>query len=639
MPVGRLERGWIAALATLVAVFVGYALVGNPTYAAIMLEYASKYLPTMTDRGIESVFDFMALGDPRPRVISNLLAYVNIGFRQWVIEHALLHPSLGVNWLIYPVSLALMYRFASAFFNESRAALAATLVYAVSPGLLDTLANYYVPAKALTNAFVLLVLWACVEAARGGTPAARNRWLAVVFLAQLAGLLSDETAVAGLVAGPIVAAGASQGSWRNRLLGSTGRRVLASLGAAAFAFALLAELVFPAINRALGQVPLDLSGLVLGGVYRNMFGHSEIPVGSLLTNWSPFALLETVVSAHAIPNRGTTYAWTSGHPLPHFYQWPWREQARFWVFVAACVVLWRRADSAGRHQLQVLAIAAIAFFLVQALVILRLAPWLTHVNYYAALSSVFVATLVGGLAASATASMPGLVTGWATVGLVMVASATNFLDSSRKHPYHAGTQPTWGDLQVVRSNLERYGLESILANARPTPTTLWAFELAVAKAGAARRQVDVYPRADDGDSPLYAILQRIPEVQDGTITAQIPTAPATETLAKANGARAAPLPFGTDSESGPVVLRGRSGRWNYMRRVQPDGQVAETSWHVALMRAWADTGRVERADGRTCIRFRRNRSECHATLYVLDGAYHAYDADGRLVTSFRREPQ
>ena len=54
---------------------------------------------------------------------------------------------------------------------------------------------------------------------------------------------------------------------------------------------------------------------------------------------SPGSLLETILSAHTVPYRHVHAIWTSGLPLPHFFQWPWADQLGLYVFAAIVILL------------------------------------------------------------------------------------------------------------------------------------------------------------------------------------------------------------------------------------------------------------------------------------------------------------
>ena len=43
------------------------------------------------------------------------------------------------------------------------------------------------------------------------------------------------------------------------------------------------------------------------------------------------------------------------------------------------------------------------------------------------------------------------------------------------------------------------------------------------------------------------------------------------------------------------TLRGRSGCWGYVRIFDGTGKVRQKYWREGLMRAWADTGKIETA--------------------------------------------
>src|SRR5262249_3988810 len=275
----------------------------------------------------------------RPRLLTMFFAYVNIAVRRALLLRSAIHPALGIAWLIYPICVVLMHRVTMRLTGDARAALIAAILYAASPAMLDVFANYYIPGKPLANLMMLLAIYgACLAFPASESDRRPRPFLgsSVVFLAGLFGLLSDETAVFIYACLPLLFA--------NRLLDRTVAAPRKWLFAAALTgsfllFVIVGFLVVPAVNLALGQAPIDLGTTITHGVYEVMFLMSSKPVGSLIGSVSPGSLLETILSAHTVPYRHVHAIWTSGLPLPHFFQWPWSDQLGLYVFAPIMILL------------------------------------------------------------------------------------------------------------------------------------------------------------------------------------------------------------------------------------------------------------------------------------------------------------
>src|SRR5450432_4653498 len=153
------ERVIFVGLSALLATGSLWLFVFQVTSTGAMSEYAFKFLPFMTDQSWTSIFDGNAIGDPRPRVFATFLTYVHILIRRSLLLRGAIHPSLGTAWLLYPLAITFMYGVGAKLTADRRTALIAALLYAASPALLDTLVNYYVPAKALSNILMLLSIY------------------------------------------------------------------------------------------------------------------------------------------------------------------------------------------------------------------------------------------------------------------------------------------------------------------------------------------------------------------------------------------------------------------------------------------------------------------------------------------------
>jgi hypothetical protein len=129
----RWERLVLRFLSATVFAAVMWLFILQPTYHSTMVEYVYKFLPAMTDDGLSAVFDGNGVGDPRSRLLANLLALANVHLRRLVIENGLLPPALGISWLLYPACLWLLFKVAKRLSGQSHIAMFAVLLYATSP--------------------------------------------------------------------------------------------------------------------------------------------------------------------------------------------------------------------------------------------------------------------------------------------------------------------------------------------------------------------------------------------------------------------------------------------------------------------------------------------------------------------------
>jgi hypothetical protein len=401
IPLARWERSVAAVVAALLAMAIVFLFLHRVQSSGTMSEYAFKFLPVLTDGGLAAIFDGNAIGDPRPRLLTLLLTYANIVVRRFLLLQGPIHPSLGIAWLLYPVCIVLICKVVIRLTLDRRAALMAGILFASSPAMLDTLTNYYVPGKPLANVMMLLAFYgACVMfPACGGTDVARpTRGAVLLFVAGLLGLLADETAIFIYVCVPIV--------FFDRLVDpavpvSSKYKFIASLAASLFAFALLAFVVVPAVNIALGQVPVDLWTVVTRGVYESMLLTASKPYTTLIGNVSPGSLLETILSAHTVLYRYIQNIWSSGNPLPHFWQWRRTDQLGLYVFfgILLFLVLNSRRDAARKYLLVRVGLSFALFIIIESVMLLRgVSPWIVEVNYYAAFSSLFFALMLAIMA-------------------------------------------------------------------------------------------------------------------------------------------------------------------------------------------------------------------------------------------------
>ena len=325
---------WLAfaASAILLAAVVWHFLL-NVTYAATMIEYVFKFLPALTDGGWASIFDFNGMGDPRPRLATTFFTFLNVKLRQFALAHTVMHPAFGINWLLYPLDLLILYLVARRLCGAQRVAIMTVLLYAASPALLDTLTNYYVPAKPLINLFMLLAIYGgCLMFPNPNSNLRSLPWLGalMVFCSGLLGLLSDETGVFIFLCTPVLFCHAVLSSSFSRF---TKALFAGSLTASFLVYIVSSFIVLPAVNSYLGQVPVDLWGVAHKGVYRSTFGQNQGHVKILTTQYAPFSLLETIVSVHGVPHRHVTARWTSSCQIRHFWRWKLTDQLGLYFYL------------------------------------------------------------------------------------------------------------------------------------------------------------------------------------------------------------------------------------------------------------------------------------------------------------------
>jgi hypothetical protein len=412
---------------------------------------------------------------------------------------------------------------------------------------------------------------------------------------------------------------------------------LGALMVSGVSFLLITFLVLPIVNEQLGQVPVDVQAVIRNGVYAAMFGMDSSSVWPLARQYSPFSLIETIASVHAVPGRLVKGVYTSGVPIPHIFQWRLRDQLSLYVFFGMLVVL---VLQLGRNRtlwsLEWRLIGAfVAFAFGQAFLMLRLAPWIVETNYYAALASLFFAlclsVALGGLVAE-TQLRP---IPWIFLTYIMLVQFSNFVATAQRHPSFDLPPLTWGSLQAVRRQVEAGQFEAVV-KAHPFPSRLfsWAFEYEMAAEHKMGRSVDIRGFSEPSTNLFrYIDMTVIPKIT-GYRDISLNIAPPREerSLIEA-GARK--LEGGLDLFS-DSSLEGQIGPWNYVRRFDGRGHAQQRYWRNGLIRVWADRGSVSEKHGEVCVNFEKTGEECIARVYELHGVMFAFSASGQFVSAFRR---
>lgn len=625
------ERHLAAFLAITLALAVILKFIASPQFGSMMFEYVLKFVPPFLDRPLSSILDFNGIGDPRGRVVNNFFTWINIHVRKELLLLMPIHPAFGVNWLLYPITLSIFYAAILRISAGSRYAIMATLLYAASPGMLDTLIDYYLPGKALMNFWFSAGLYGAAMFA----PAERmQRPLLGAFLLATStffGLLSDETAIfipicVCLLFGWQVFHGVS--ARRNCLL------AISSFLIAIAAYALVVFVAIPLANVALGQTPLDLLTSVLKGPYAALFGDKPRATGSLLQYYAPFGLLETILSAHLVPGREVNVSWTYNRPFPWFFEWSLHEQVALYGALAAIAFLQHSVQAGWKALVMRVALCSAIYVLVQAVFIGALSGYVIESNYYAALSSALLAMLIGAIAAAPGRSHVVQVLSWVLVAYVILVQFANMIDTARRHPYLGAKTLTWQDLRKIRDSMVRGDIDQTLAD-QPFPSRrfFYAFETAAALEAAKGRRVDFLPMAQV--QPGVTRHFDIDRWADPNIVRLPGTPPRNEAEAKAANLQSLSLDtnlFRTGS------VRGELKDWGYQWRFDGDGTVTQKSWRFGLMRVWSAVGRVERRGAEICLVFAAESNTCFSSLYQQGEWLLAYADDGKFVTRFRWEP-
>ena len=511
----------------------------------------------------------------------------------------------------------------------------ASLLYASSPGMVDTLSNYYLPGKALINLWFALSLYGLsmfISAADKQRPV-----LGAVVLGTTTflGLLSDETGILIPVCAVLLLGGGSL------IFRSDARRhgslLFASFATAFAAFAVVVLVAVPLANAVLQQAPLKLLTTIQSGPQDALFGeHAGVarPIGNLIHQYyAPFGLLETVMSAHLVPGRSVNVSWTYHEPLPWFFQWPLREQLALYFFFAATFVLARKLPVEWKAWSRRVALALLIYILLQALLVVVLAGYLTESSYYAALASTLLALLIGAIAAAPGRNHGMRVFSWALVTYMLAVQLANMVDTARRHPYLGDPSLTWHDLEQIRSGILRGDSDEILA-AQPFPSRrfFYAFEIASAFESTKGRHIDFRPM----DEPQKGLVRHLNIDQ----SADPSFGPLGDSLPRAEAELSPSYEFIVPVDSGffrTGTVRGQSGSWKYRWRFDGTGAVIQESWRPGLLRLWFATGRVERRGDEVCVVFPTARATCFAYLYERGEWILALGADRRIVTRFRWE--
>ncbi len=615
---------------TAVLAATAWLLVLRTDRSSIMLEYVTKFVPHFAEGGIAKIFDVDGLGDPRLRLADNLLSWLNVSIRAWLLRSLAIPPSLSLTWLMHPACLVVLFAAVRRLPGAGlRAAAMATILYAASPALLESLNDLLIPAKALVSLCFIVALYGAtwlIDVPELGTEARPGRAASIIGAALTLALLSDETAIFIPICLPILLAGIGR-----MPAGGRTRALLFSGAALAIPFAVVAVLgllVVPLLNAALDQVPLDLITTVTKSPYAEMFGENRSEIANRLTSAAPFGLLETILSVHVVPGRIVNIQWTANQPLKWFFQWTAREQLSLALFLMAGVLAFRNLPPPGRTLARNVLLAAIPFVLIESVLLLPLATHLSEVCYYASLSSVFLALFAGTAFGGMRLAKP---LGWALVLYLAAVQMSNYMATAIRHPFFGTGAFDWHAVESIRNDVVARGPAALKNFPFFSRQFFYGFEVAAALASARGAPVDLRPLAREQDG-LYKYID-IAKMADPAVTGGDLSAPAREAQIGALGAQA------VDPSSVAELLawrrvQGEAGDWSFRWRVGGRGEVVARAWHRGLLRVWGDRGSLTAGGGRLCVRFTAWGDFCLARLYRKDSELYGYSERGDPIATF-----
>jgi hypothetical protein len=396
-------------------VFLGLASILTVSGVAILVsrsdslhyftEYYLKFLPFLLNASPADWFDTWAMGDPRPRILNVAATALDIAVRGAFSGH--LYPTFGISWAIYPLTILLIFLAARKIEMGRAGAFVATLIWAASPGALDSLVFRYAPAKALMNFWFALTLLLAATLYSHARDLSKSLWTGFLVSVALAAVLllawfTDETTILiGLALGilffPLF-------FLRLPKISTQIFAWIAGIGSILI-FVFVAVNVYPSLNLANGQLPLRYFDVVVNGPQTNFDlpndSHSK-PfrsthfAGSQLERWQPFTLLYTCVTAQLIPFREVhafvTYSnqlFDKGLPISEFIL--------LVLILILAILAYSRIRGSERTLAFRLALCCVFVPIVNGLLLLPVAPCIVEINYYGELFSMPYALLVGVL--------------------------------------------------------------------------------------------------------------------------------------------------------------------------------------------------------------------------------------------------
>jgi hypothetical protein len=621
----------VVFLLFLLAAATALRLAFDPRYATTFPEYLFKFLPALTDGGITAAFDTVLLGDPRPRILSNLMTYVNIHLRQIAIAFSVFIPAMSINWIIFPLDIWFLYKAISISWGSHRVATSVALIYAASPAALDILCNYYVPAKPLANFSIIFTLFCMAKAlneAKVNWTQKSNFYIYLASIALLCGLLCDETAIFTYLLVPAVLRERMTGLQRHAYFHISLATVFPALAYIAIGFGLL-----PALNNMLGQTPLNFWRVATEGIFAALF---DIKVNSSWSGvgYSPVNLIETILSAHTVPLRTLPGNWTS---LNHWGILDWQpyEQVFLALVFFSFIFLYQRQERVTRLRFFMLFGSFLLFCLAQAALIKPLAPVLLEVNYYAGASSLWF-SLMAGLLISSGSCTGAFIFRQTLLFYLIAVQLSNFLATVQRHPHASMPPPTWSDMFQIQEKVHEGQFEEFVKTHKfPDRGFMWAYEMEVARRKESGYLVDLVPHGSNAGA-IISTLPR-PGTQDLIVfDADVVSNLSESKLINSNLGVLVPLKE-MEYKLFKTTIRGVAGPWRYIRVIDENGQFKEHVWFEGIVRQWQVNGYLKKNNEQLCTYFTNTTLfECVSRIYrTSDGHYIGYSNSNNYVTSFQ----
>jgi hypothetical protein len=659
------DSGWAALvhLAVVVAGVVIWRTIVDQSKTYAFNEWTLKFVPYILDSKPLDWFGTWEMGDPRARLVTVMATRLDIEMRGRLSEWMVLPPSFGLNWLIYPLVVFCLYRFARNLTGSRNVALGAATLWAVSPPALDSLVCCYVPAKALMNLWFVGAGWGGTAYLHRFDATANNRKssrravgvLGILSAITLAALLTDETAIFIVICLPVLLAG---GYWRTLRVRDF-RRLGLAVGVACLGFAVVALVLYPWINRRHGQVPLRLIPAALQGPGVALIGSaggSNLVSGHFtrehfLQNFQPLSLAYTMFSASLIPTRKVVGVWMDAQPLlPSL--WP------LWEVVILCFAGLSSAGLAAllparlRWLLLWLLLAMIVLIFAYGVLLVPLGAALLEIHYYGALFSILfaigAATLMlgsaagGGLGLLAVAGLM-LITALEFLGYEATAKRTvGYFDtyySVAGHVVASGMRRSWHSIKEIETAVHRGQFEAVAA-AHPYPSRdfYYAFELEAWRRHRRGERVDIAPL--DISHSFYGHLLDLQSenlkrggYRDPSL---IPLPTAVELSAR--GARR------LESQAITRIIHnhtwhGSNPRWTFTLSFDSAGRFVGRFWLDSLIRVWAQSGvAMQQTKPALDIQGLSVGDYPIDQIYELNGTYYAFDAMNTGLFQFRLIP-
>ena len=616
-------------------------------------EYPLKIVPFFTDANFKDYWDVWALGDPRPRVATIVAQAVNLKIRNFLPLVVQWHPGFGLSWLLYPFVIAQVYRTFRLWRSDRVMAAAAALLWAFSPPALDSLALCYLPAKALMNLWFALAFRFASEAFGSPDIIPNRRRTALLMLAfvNFAALLTDETAWVQLIALGVFFWPTLDRASQPSTAVTIAPFVLPVVGLLVVTF-----VIFPAVNRKNGQVPLNYIDVIAHGPSSAMLGSANAnpQTSSHFTNaWgkiNPLYLGYVALSAHLVPWRQVPGFWTYSRPIPPA-EWPLNEVAFLAVVFAIGVALASRLARPWRHRAVRLTWSIIAMVVAYSVLNVPLAPAILEVNYYGALFSLPFALLFCVLFFGTECTRVERSFAVASVALVSWLQATGYEATNRRtqayfadggltsgHPASRGL--TREIIREIKTNVAAGQFGAVVEKYRfPSPGFCLAFEWEAARPGRVGR-FDYLP-GEKNRTPSGILLsqQRQWLLQGGAPLGPLLSETTRASALAAGGVEISPLEWSKLCRAGG--WHGQGEDWIFTRVFATNGTFTERYWPRTATRIWRQTGAVHFLSTEPTLQFAGslyNQSGLRSICRRPDGAYLAFDGDGICRLQFRLVP-